>query len=120
MAPDQAADARVKALQARIDRVLHEPLSEAGTSAFSSYMPGASTGLQDALLASTSAGHLAGLEAMLDEFDRLRPMVDAGALRHALSVVLTDHPAVAELGLRLPSLEERSPWKTWPSRRDPD
>jgi hypothetical protein len=48
----------------------------------------------------------------------LRATADLGALRHALTIVLTHHPAMHDLGLRLPSLEARSPWKTWPSRRE--
>lgn len=110
---------RVKAVQTRIDEALREALSEAGSGTFSSYMPGASMALQDAMLASARGGPLAAVEAILDAFDRLRTTADAGALRHALSVVLTHHAETAALGLRLPSLDERSPWNTWPSRRDP-
>jgi hypothetical protein len=113
-----AIAARLAAVQARIDDALSEPLGEAGTSRFSSYMPGASVPLQDALLAAAKDHGLDGLEALLDRFEHLRGSNDRGALRHALIVVLTHHPAVHEFDLRLPSLDERSPWKTWPSRRE--
>jgi hypothetical protein len=115
---DPATAARQTTAQARINEALREPIDEAGRSRFSSYMPGASVPLQDALLASAAGPGLAAVEGILDAFDRLRETVDRGALRHALTVVLTHHPAMRELGLRLPSLEERSPWKTWPGRRE--
>jgi hypothetical protein len=78
--------------------------------------------VQDELLKAAGdvgiAGGIVSLEAILDAFDRMRGAANAARLRHALSVVLTHHPALTELGLRLPTLDERSPWKTWPSRRE--
>jgi hypothetical protein len=114
---DPETSERVKTLQARIDEALREPVEQADVRSFSEYMPGASVALQDELLRAGGADPVTNVEAILDAFDRLRVSGDP-ALRHALSVVLTHHPATAELGLRLPSLEERSPWKTWPSRRE--
>jgi hypothetical protein len=116
---DSTTPERVRLLQGRIDRALRQPVEDAEISRFSEYMPGASVALQDQLQGSAGAGGVTDVEAILDRFEQLRASADAGTLRHALSVVLTHHPAVAHLGLRLPSLEERSPWKVWPGRRDP-
>jgi hypothetical protein len=115
---DPATRDRVRTAQTRINEALREPIGETGGRSFSDYMPGGSVAVQDELLRAASAGGLAGIEAIFDAFDRLRGSTDPARLRHALSVVLTHHPALAELGLRLPSLEERSPWKTWPSKRE--
>jgi hypothetical protein len=115
---DPALAARIAALQARINAALHSPAGEAGTSSFSPYMPGASVPLQDSLLGGGQDRGLDALEAILDRFAQLRATSDRGALQHALALVLTHHPAMAAFGLRLPSLDERSPWKTWPSRRE--
>ena len=117
---DPATRERASELQARINEALRERREEGGARSFSEYMPGASVGLQDELLRAAAPGGVAGIEALLDAFDRLRASADVAALRHALSIVLTHHPAAAELGLRLPSLEERSPWKVWPARREDD
>ena len=58
-----------------------------------------------------------GIEAALDEFDRLAATEDSVRMQHALMVFLTQHTATAQLGLRIPSLEERSYWKVLPSKR---
>jgi hypothetical protein len=116
---DQANEDRIRSLQSRIDRALQQPLEEAGASGFSEYMPGASIAYEDDLRGAAGTGGVPDVEAILDRFERLRASADIAALRHALSVVLTHHPAVAQLGLRLPSLLERSSWKVWPGRRDP-
>lgn len=115
---DSATRERIQRLQARINRALRQPLEEAGTSGFSEYMPGASIAYEDELRGAPGSGGVTDLEDILERFERLRSSRDPAALRHSLSVVLTHHPAVAELGLRLPSLEERSSWKVWPSKRD--
>jgi hypothetical protein len=49
---------------------------------------------------------LEGVEAALDLFDEVAAVEDIGRLRYALMVFLTHHPVVAELGLRLPSLDQ--------------
>jgi hypothetical protein len=115
---DPATRQRAGRLQSRIDDALREPIEEASASSYSEYLPGGSTELQDALIRAAGPGGLDALERIFDAFDRLRPSADAGRLRHALAVVLSHHPAVAEFGLRLPSLQERSRWKTWPSTRE--
>ena len=114
-----ASEERVRLLQSRIDRALQQPLEEAGAGRFSEYMPGGSIAYEDELRGSSGTGGVSDVEAILDRFERLRASADLAALRHALAVVLTHHPAVAQLGLRLPSLQERSSWKVWPGRRDP-
>jgi hypothetical protein len=110
--------ARVRAIQERIDAALREPVEEAGRSAFSSYMPGGSTDLQGALWTKPATGRVEDVEEILDRFDGLKSSEDLGRLRHALSVVLTHHPTIATIGVRLPSLDTRSPWKVTPSERD--
>ena len=114
---DGASRTRIAALQARISKALREAPDDAAASTFSEYMPGATVALQDELLRAGEAEGIAGIEAILDAFDRLRSTTDSGALRHALSVILTHHATFVRLGLRLPSLEERSPWKTRPGDR---
>lgn len=108
---------RLSALQQRIDDALHEDVARAGTSTFSEYAPAGAAELETVLMRAASGGGIAGLEALLDQAAMLAKLEDAGRLRYALSVVLTHLPIVAELGLRLPSLAERAPWKAAPSNR---
>ena len=108
---------RIRSIQSRIDAALHEPADAAGRSGFSSYIPGGSTDLQSALWTKPAAGAVEDLEEILDRYEQLIHTADPGRLRHALTVVLTHHPAVAGLGLTLPSLEQRTPWKIAPSKR---
>jgi hypothetical protein len=114
---DDLTRARVRSIQTRIDAALREPADEAARSSFSSYTPGGSTDLQSALWTKPETGGVEDVEEILDRYDQLKGTGDPVRLRHALSVVLTNHPTVGALGLRLPSLEERSPWKVTPSRR---
>ena len=114
---DDSILARARTIQARIDEALREPVDEAGRSSFSSYVPGGSTDLQSTLWTKPATGTVNDLEEILDRYDELKIAGDPGRLRHALTVVLTHHPAVDALGLKLPSLEQRSPWKIAPSRR---
>ena len=104
-------------MQDRIDAALHEPAGEAGKSRFSNYVPGGSTDLQSALWTKPTTGTIEDLEEILSRYEQLKATADPGQLRYALTVVLTHHPAVNALGLTLPSLEERSPWKIAPSKR---
>ena len=110
-------DARIRSIQARIDAALHEPVDEAARSAFSNYVPGASTDLQSALWTTPATGEVIDVEEILDRYEQLKGTDDPVRLRHALTVVLTNHPTVAARGLTLPSLETRSPWKITPGRR---
>jgi hypothetical protein len=116
---DAATFARVRVLQTRIDAALREPVEEASRSSFSSYMPGGSTDLQSTLWTKPATGNVDDVEEILDRYEQLKGSDDPGRLRHALTVVLNHHPTVAALGLKFPSLEERSPWKVTPSRRQP-
>ena len=77
-------------------------------------MPGASTAMQTQLWTEPATGQIEDIERILDRFDQMLASEDDGRLRHALSVVLTHHPTVTALGLRLPPLEQRSPWKVAP------
>ncbi len=98
-------------LQRRIDAALRETPEEQAESRFSDYADSAFD-LTQRLMAAARKG---GAEAALDEFDRLKETEDLGRLRRALQEFLTHDPAAA--GLRIPSLEERAPWKVLPSRR---
>jgi hypothetical protein len=113
---DDQPSARVQAVQDRIDAALREPAEEASLSRFSSYMPGDSTALQAALWTRPATGRVEDLEEILDLYGQLKTTEDPGRLRYALTVVLVHHPTVDALGLTLPSLDERSSWKTTPSR----
>ena len=108
---------RVAALQQRIHEALREDAAHAGTSTFSEYAPVGAAELGTALMGAASGGGIAGLEAMLDRAAELARSEDAGRLRYALTIALTHLPIVTELGLRLPSLAERAPWKIAPSTR---
>ena len=109
--------ARIGKLQERINAALREAPDEPYSS-FSAYMPDRRLQfLQKRLAETAQAGGAKGIEAALDVFDELAPTEDLDRLRYALMIFLTHQPAVAELGLRLPSLEERSPSSALPSRR---
>lgn len=97
--------------QRRIDAALRE-LPEESAGGFSDYRDTA-IGLTRLLMAAARRG---GVDAALDELDRLRGSEDPGRLRRALQEFVTHDPAAA--GLRVPPLEERAPWKTRPSRRE--
>jgi hypothetical protein len=112
---DDVIKQRVQTVQSRINAALHESAEESARSTFSSYVPGASTEVQAKLWTSPATGRLEDLEQILDRFERMAGAEDPGRLRHALDVVLTHHPTVAAFGLRLPSLEERSPRRVRPS-----
>jgi hypothetical protein len=117
MEMDDLTRARVRSIQLRIDAALREPVDEASRSSFSSYMPGASTDLQSTLWTKSATGGIGDVEEILDRYEQLKGTDDPVRLRYALYAVLTNHPTVDALGLKLPSLEERSPWKVTPSNR---
>jgi hypothetical protein len=117
---------RVKKLQERINSALSESPQDAVASKFSPYVldeqsqavVGQEVDVGGQLeQAASAAGGLEGIETALDEFDRLAQSVDGGRLRHALMVFLTHHPEAIKLGLRIPTLEERSPWKVMPGKK---
>ena len=108
----------IQKLQARIDAALHEDVAAIAKSDFSDYIPNSSSGLTRRLMQAAQSGGLAGINAALDEFERLAEREDLPRLQHALMIFLTQHPAVAEFGLRVPSLAERSPSQILPSKRD--
>lgn len=107
---------RLQVLQQRINRALGDPVAYAGTSRFSEYAPVGVPELVSDLMNAAAIGGIEGVEAMLDRAEELARREDPPRLRHALSIALTHSPAVADLGLRLPSLEERAAWKVAPSR----
>jgi hypothetical protein len=114
-------EARVRGLQERIAAALREDAEATRASDFSEYVPDASTPLTDLLARAAEArgvGDVESVEAALDEFERLAAREDLPRLQHALMVFLSQHPAAARLGLRVPPLSERSPSQILPSRRD--
>jgi hypothetical protein len=104
--------ASVDELQRRIDTALRADPHEART--FSEYRDSTDDVL-DRLWAAAQDG---GVEAALDEFDRLRSRENPGRLRHALMQFIAQHPDAAKAGLRVPSLEARAPWTVLPSKRE--
>ncbi len=111
---------RVHKIQQRIDSALRESPQDRLQSRFSPYIADSKPDLDNQLAsaaASSSSEGVDAMEAVLDEFERLATKEDRGRLRHALLVFLTHDSRVAKLGLRVPSLEERSPWKLAPSKK---
>jgi hypothetical protein len=108
---------RLQKIQQRIDSVLRESPKDRRESRFSQYIAESKPDLENKLMSAASFGGLEGVEAALDEFDRLASKEDRGRLRHALLIFLTHDSRVAKLGLRIPPLEERSPWKLAPSKK---
>jgi predicted RNA-binding Zn ribbon-like protein len=106
---------RVAQLQARIDQELRQTPELLAASRFSDYAD--STFDETAALMKTANTHgdpAAAVTAVLDEVRRRRQAGDPVRLQHALMEFLTHHPAAAALGLRIPDLEERSPWLVKP------
>jgi hypothetical protein len=111
---------RVHNIQQRIDSALWETPQDRLQSRFSPYIADSKPDLENQLAsaaATSSSEGLDGVEAVLDEFERLAAKEDLGRLRHALLIFLTHDSRVAKLGLNVPTLEERSPWKLAPSRK---
>jgi hypothetical protein len=105
MGPVEQLQQRVNAAL-RADRATHRTFSEYRDSA---------SDLVDRLWAAASNG---GAAAALDEFDRLRGSEDPTRLRYALMELIAHHPDVSNIGLRIPSIEERAPWTVLPSKRE--
>ncbi len=108
---------RLKKTQQRIDSALRESPQDRRGSRFSPYTAESKPDLENQLTSAASHEGLEGVEAVLDEFERLASREDPNRLRHALLVFLTHDSRVAKLGLRVPPLEERSPWKIAPSKK---
>jgi hypothetical protein len=115
---EQEQDARVARLQRRINEALHEDLEATAESNFSEYMPDSATPLTERLVQAAQQRGVEGMEAALDEFDRLKQSEDLARLQHALMLFLSEHPAATELGLRIPPLAERNPSQILPSKRE--
>jgi len=115
---EQEQEARVRRLQERIAAALREDAEATRRSDFSEYLPDASTPLTRLLARAAQAGGAKGIEAALDEFERLAAREDLPRLQHALMLFLSQHPAAARLGLRIPPLAERSPSQIPPSKRE--
>lgn len=114
---------RISLLQERINSALRESPEERARSSFSPYMSDAGFGVENALTRASedAGGDYAGIEAALDEFDRLVEGEGMGVVRaqYGLQRFLAHYSGLSELGLRLPSLQERAPWKLRPSNEEP-
>ena len=108
---------RVQKIQQRIDSALRESPNDRQESRFSPYIAESKPDFENQLVSAASSEGLDGVEAALDEFDRLAAKEDGGRLRHALMIFLTHDSRVDKIGLRIPTLEERSPWKLAPSNK---
>ena len=115
---EQEQDARVGRLQERINEALREDLEATAESDFSEYIPDTATPLTQRLAQVAQQRGIEGMEAALDEFDRLRQSEDLARLQHALMLFLSEHPAATQLGLRIPPLAERNPSQILPSKRE--
>ncbi len=109
---------RLQKIQNRVNKALLESPEDFKRSSFSEYLPDDSWKISDGFQAIAAGRDLEGLEAALDEFDRLTESEDDKVrLQHALMVFLASNQAFSLYGLRIPSLRERSEWKTLPSRK---
>lgn len=113
--PDRDEAARRQAVQARIDRALIRREPEANAAAFSPFLrtdPEPLIRLQQA----AARGGLEGLEAAMDELDRLAETRDPQELWWALNVFLAHYPT-GEAGISVPSFPDQVPWQFAPGRR---
>jgi hypothetical protein len=115
-AQHQSRDRQIRALASRIARALRETPEMRARSTFSQYAAKKALPLQRRLEMAAGGDEIAAVESALDEFDRMNAGEDPLALRYALQVFLTHSSAARALGLGVPSLKERSPWLTVPSR----
>jgi hypothetical protein len=86
-------------LQSRMDEALVNPDTGKPWLKYSPYLSSVGIHLQERLEAAAKEG---GLEAMLDEYDRLNATEDPAHLRMALTTVLHHYLEAEELGVRLP------------------
>lgn len=86
-------------LQARIDALLINPATGKAWQRFSPYLGVVALDLQEKL---EQAGKDGGLDALLNEFDKLRLSEDLHQLRIALANVLHNNADRVQLGLRVP------------------
>jgi hypothetical protein len=115
---EQREIARVQKLQERINSALRTRPEDVAGSNFSPYMPNSASQLTRRLTQAAGAGGIEGVEAVMDEFERLVEHEDLARAQYALMSFLTNHPVATRLRLRVPSLVERSPWKVLPSKRN--
>jgi hypothetical protein len=106
-------------LQRRIDRLLHQAANDPPPLR-SNYLDPAADVVEE-LWAVASAGDdvEAAVSDMLDRASALAVGPNLSRLRYALEIVVTNHPRLNQLGLNVPSLAERAPHLTMPSKRRP-
>ena len=110
---------QIQKLQERINKSLIETPEDRASSRFSPYIfePKSADLAQQFFQIAASIGGLQGLEAALDKFDKLAEHEDKVFLHYELMRFLTHYPEIAKFGLHIPSLEQRSAWKTIPSKK---
>jgi len=108
---------QVDALQKRIDSLLKQTPDMQRKTRFADYRPDHTPEIVQKLMQAATPGGTKGVEAALNEFDRLAVKEDIGRMQHALMLFLMHDSAANELGLRIPPLEQRSVWKTLPGKR---
>jgi len=86
-------------IQARVDEALIDPRTGKPWHRFSPYLTSVAIPLQERLESSAKAG---GLDALMDEFERLLPHEEPFSLRLALMAVLSEHPLARQAGVKLP------------------
>jgi hypothetical protein len=117
---DGGKDSRLNSLQERINSALRESGEEHIRSRFSFYAQDVSEpDPANELMRAASAGGFEGVEAALDKFESLIEKKGEGAMRNALMSFLAHNPDIRKLGLRIPSIEERSAWKLASSDKMP-
>ena len=108
--------ARIRRLQARINDALRESPDARAATRFTPYrFDDVEPDIAKQLLEAVSRGGLDGMETMMDKLEEIALYEDKGRLRYELMLLLTHYPEAARLGLRIPSIEERSAWKVIPS-----
>lgn len=103
MTEDNAAE-----LQSRIDRLLAEPIEEGPEHRYSPYRTA-----DGSILAARFEGAArdGGVRAAVEAAERAMETKNHGAVRHALRIFLTHNAEATRLGLHVPGLGERAPWK---------
>lgn len=108
---------KLREIQNRVNEALIESPEDFRQSSFSEYLPDDSWKISDNFQIIAEGKDIEGIEAAMDEFDRLTETEDRVRLQHALMVFLANNQAFSGYGLRIPSLEKRGDWKTLPSRK---
>lgn len=114
---DKSLPEKLRKIQNRVNEALKQSPQDLMQSDFSEYLPDNSRKIRDNFQAVAEGKGIGGIEAVLDEYDLLCKVEDKVRLQYSLMVFLANNPLFSDYGLSLPSLQERSSWKTLPSRK---